>query len=216
MLTCLLTCMLTWLCWLTCDSHGDCSVPLYHLSHSSHDLALVTSISWLWILASWLPYLDFGFCTCIAHILTLDFTFVISMHWSWTWSWWILYPHHGWWHFAIFTIYADIALCNSHWWIVTLWSHFTHLVVDTCSWDVSRLIIFTIALLHLDGVSLPSFLRMILHATLIIDLTLWLSCWSECALNALHSTHVTCVLYPHDAVTIHSLHISDCNWHLMS
>ena len=52
------------------------------------------------------------------------------MHWSGTWSWWIFSQHDGWWHFANVAIYADIALCNSRWWIVTPWSHFTHLVLD--------------------------------------------------------------------------------------
>ena len=153
-----------WLC--TCDFHI-----------LTLDFTFVNSISWLWILHLHCPYLDIGFLLMI----------------SMSWSWWMIYPHDlsDEWHFANFTIYADIALCNFHSWIVTLWSHFTHLVVDTCSWDCSRLILLTIATLQHDDVSLPSFLRMILHITLIIVLTLWLSCWSECAFNALHSTHVT-------------------------
>ena len=182
----------------------------------------------LMILHLWLPYLDFGFYPCDFHILTLDFTLALPISWHWILPLWspcidLGLDHDG---FSLsmmvdgtlptFTIYADIALCTSHWWIVTLWSHFTHLVIDTCSWDCSRLILLAIATLQHDDVSLPSFLRMILHITLIIDLTLWLSCWSECAFNALLSTHVTCVLYLHDAVTIHSLHISDCAGHLMS
>ena len=133
------------------------------------------------ILHLWLPYLDFGFYRCDFHILTLDFTIALPISWHWVsphdfhvlimmndlsaWlEWWMAL-----WHLYL---YADIALCTSHWWIVTLWSHFMHLA--SCTRFGFDLDCLSTHYMHFVLWRLEALLLMIVIFAFYLDLMMWI------------------------------------------
>ena len=175
--------------------------PLYlSFFHSSHDIAPVTSISWLWIFHLCWPYLDIGFC----HVISMS------------WSWWILYPHHDWRQFAIFTSMRTLRfaiLMN-----VIIWGHFTHLASCTrLGFDLDCL---STHYMHFAPWRLEALLHIIVIFALYLDLTTrhigeWLCDhglhWSTLQFRLLCSfTCVICHLCLHDALHNLLLHVNLC------
>ena len=124
-------------------------LPLYHLRRSSHDLALVTSISWLWILPSWLPYLDFGFYTCIAHILRLDLT-----------SWFPCLDHDelslsAWWLMALCQLHHLCGHCTLQFSLMNC--HSLKSLYASCAWHLTWVLIMIDSLLAMCIFSLGNF-----------------------------------------------------------